>query len=76
MTNNKKNKLEKVLTEIGGRFCTVSHKRKNKVSRYCAKIVGSTANYISIMDVNTESVVKMSKDALVSLKCGQNQFVA
>lgn len=76
MTNNKKNKLNAVLNEISGRFFTVTHRRKGKVSRYCAKLVGHTPNYLSIYDVNSDSVIKMSKDALVSLNCGQKQFVA
>jgi hypothetical protein len=79
MKNNKKmrkTKLNVALNAIGGRFCTVTHKRRNVITTYCAKVIAHTEKYITVLDVNTDFVLKMSKDSLVAMKSGKTVFEA
>ena len=65
-----KNKMLNLSKGIKGKFFTVEHKQRNKVQRYCAKLVNETEKFITVFDVNSGETIKMGKSAIASVHCG------
>jgi hypothetical protein len=63
--------MQNLSTHVKGKFFTCVHSSRNTVSEYCAKLVSESPRYITIADMNTGHHIKMSKDALVAVNCGQ-----
>ena len=63
-------KMANLSKSIKGKFFTVEHQRRNKIQRYCAKLVSETDKFITIFDVNSGDNHKMNKSSIVSVNCG------
>lgn len=71
---NVSKKMKNVSQVVGGRIFGLTHKAKNKTTRFCAKMVNESPRYITIWDVNSEEVRKMSKNSVVALSCGEFSY--
>lgn len=74
MTKKAMKQMNEVIESIGGRFCTVTHTRRGKTRSYCAKIVGNTSQFMTIVDINSDEVRKMNKSAISEIASGQTVF--
>lgn len=69
--DNMKRKLNNIKNHVQSKFFTVERKVRNKTARYCARLVSESPRYMTIMDVNSGDQIKMDKNTITSLKCGQ-----
>jgi len=66
-----KKNLNNLKRYVQGKFFTLERKIKNKNKRHCAKLVSESDHYMTIIDVNTGENVKLNKNNITSLNCGE-----
>lgn len=66
-----KTKLDNIKKHVQGKFFTLERTVRNHTEKYCAKLVSESSQYITITDVNTGQNVKMRKNTVTALNCGQ-----
>ena len=70
------NKLDKFLTQVGGRFSTLTLKEGSTNKDYCAQFVGASPQYVTFNDVSTGLDRKVSRKRIVSARVGKARYRA
>ena len=70
------NKLDKFLTQVGGRFATLTLKEGSTNKDYCAQFVGASPEYVTFKDVSTGLSRKVSRKRVVSARVGNSRYRA
>ena len=70
------NKLDKFLTQVGGRFSTLTLKEGSTNKDYCAQFVGASPQYVTFNDVSTGLDRKVSRKRIVSARVGNVRVIA
>ena len=70
------NKLDKFLTQVGGRFSTLTLNEGSTNKSYCAQFVGASPQYVTFNDVSTGLDRKVSRKRIVSARVGAARYRA
>ena len=70
------NKLDKFLTQVGGRFSTLTLKEGSSTKDYCAQFVGESPQYVTFNDVSTGEERKVARRRVVSARVGSSRYRA
>ena len=70
------NKLDKFLTQVGGRFATLTLNEGTTNKDYCAQFVGASPEYVTFNDVSTGLSRKVSRKRVVSARVGSSRYRA
>jgi hypothetical protein len=70
------NKLDKFLTQVGGRFATLTLNEGSTNKDYCAQFVGASPEYVTFNDVSTGLSRKVSRKRVVSARVGSSRYRA
>ena len=70
------NKLDKFLTQVGGRFSTLTLKEGSSNKDYCAQFVGASPQYVTFNDVSTGLDRKVSRKRIVYARVGNARYRA
>jgi hypothetical protein len=70
------NKLDQFLTQVGGRFATLTLNEGSTNKDYCAQFVGASPEYVTFNDVSTGLSRKVSRKRVVSARVGSSRYRA